>query len=280
MTATTASPRTLARPMRAPWLRFALYMARRRRYAPLAWGVPLGLMAVMVMAVFPSIRDTSQLEELIQAYPDALKEAFGISDASFSSISGYLAAEIFSLIAPFTVAAFMIHAIAADVAGAERRGVLDVLLSAPARRRHVPAGSLAGAAAVLLAIALVLGALTQAAAYAFGVGLPVGDTLAGVLSLWPLGVFAGGVTVLLAGISSRSAIVGAGAAGVLVAMYLVEVLGKLSDAFAAVDGLSAFHYYGSAIEDGFDPGGAAILVIAGALLAAAGCALFERRDIS
>ena len=42
-------------------------------------------------------------------------------------------------------------------------------------------------------------------------------------------------------------------------MYLMEVLGKLSDAFATVDGLSAFHYYGSAIEDGLDPGAMAIL---------------------
>ena len=113
----------------------------------------------------------------------------------------------------------------------------------------------------------------------FGVDLAVGDTLAGVVTLWPLGVFFGGVALLLAGLSRRPAVVGGGAAGVLAVMYLVEVLGKLSDAFAAVDGLSAFHYYGSAIEDGFDPGSAAILVTAGALLAAAGCVLFERRDV-
>jgi ABC-2 type transport system permease protein len=275
MSAVTAT----ARPMRAPWLRFAAYTARRKRYAPLAWGLPLGLMAVMVVAVFPSIQGSSQLDELIKAYPDALKQAFGISDESFSSISGYLAAELFSMIAPFTAAAFTIHAIATGISGAEHRGVLDVTLSAPARRRHLLAGHLAGAAAVLLAIALVLGVLTQAAALAFGVDLPVGDTVAGVLNLWPLGFFFGGVTVLLAGLTRRAAVVGGGAAGVLAVMYLVEVLGKLSDAFAAVDGLSAFHYSGSAIEDGLEPASFAILVAAGALLAAAGCVLFERRDV-
>ena len=167
--------------MRAPWLRFAAYVARRKRLAPLAWGLPLGLMAVMVVAVFPSIQGSSQLDELIKAYPDALKEAFGISDASFSSISGYLAAEIFSMIAPFTAAAFMIHAVATGISGAEHRGVLDVMLSAPARRRHLLAGQLAGAAAILLAIALVArgpdpgrGRTRSASTCA------VGDTLAGV----------------------------------------------------------------------------------------------------
>jgi ABC-2 type transport system permease protein len=279
MTARGGAPRPTARPMRAPWLRYAAYAARRRRFAPLAWGLPLGLMAVMVVAVFPGIRDSSQLDELISAYPDALKEAFGISDASFRSTSGYLAAEIFSLIAPFTAAGFMIHLIATGVSGAEHRGVLDVALSAPVRRRQLLLGQLAGGAAILLGIALVLGVLTQSAAAVFGAGLPVGDTLAGVASLWPLGVFSGGVALLLAGLFHRPAVVAGGGAGVLAVMYLVEVLGKLSEAFAAVDGLSAFHYYGSAIEDGFDPGSAAILLAAGALCAALGCALFERRDV-
>ena len=279
MSAVADRPGTAVRPMRAPWLRFAAYVTRRKRFAPLAWGLPLGLMAVMVVAVFPSIQGSSQLDELINSYPDALKEAFGISDASFSSISGYLAAEIFSMIAPFTAAAFMIHAVTTGVSGAEHRGVLDVMLSAPARRRHLLAGQLAGGAAILLAIALVLGVLIQLAALVFGADLAVGDTMAGVLNLWPLGVFFGGLTVLLAGLTRRTAVVGGGAAAALAVMYLMEVLGKLSDAFATVDGLSAFHYYGSAIEDGLDLGSFAILVAAGVVLAAAGCVLFERRDV-
>jgi ABC-2 type transport system permease protein len=274
-----AVTRPAGRTLRAPWLRFAGYALRRRRRAPLTWGVPLGLTAAMVVAVFPSISRTSQMDELIKAYPDALKQAFGISDASFTTITGYLAAELFSMIAPFAVVGFMVHAVAGGVTSAERRGVLDVLLSAPVRRRHLVLGQLAGGALALLGIALVFGLITQASAAVFGVDLRVADTLAGVLNLWPLGIFAGGVTALLAGLSRRPAIVGGVAAGVLVAMYLVEVLGKLSDAFAAVDGLSAFHYYGSAIEDGIDLPGAALLVVAGLLLTAIGCRLFERRDV-
>ena len=279
MTSLAAPARTARRPMRAPWLRFAGYVVRRRRRAPLTWGLPLGLMAVMVVGVFPSIQGSAQLDELIKAYPDALKEAFGITDASFSSLSGYLAAEVFSMIAPFTAAAFMVGVIVSGVTSAERRGILDVMLSAPVRRRQLIAGQLAGGALALLGIAAVLGLLMQAAAGAFGVELAPGDTLAAVLNLWPLGVFAGGLAVLLAGVWRRPASVGGGAAGVLVAMYLVEVLGKLSSVFDAVDGASAFHYYGSAIEDGLDPVSCAVLIGAGLLLAAVGSVLFERRAL-
>ena len=141
------------------------------------------------------------------------------------------------------------------------------------------AGQLAGGAAILLAIALVLGRSPRPRLTCSASIWPIGDTLAGILNLWPLGLFFGGVTLLLAGLTRRPAVVGGGAAGVLAVMYLMEVLGKLSDAFGAVDGLSAFHYYGSAIEDGLDLGSFAILVVAGALLAAAGCVLFERRDV-
>ena len=43
--------------------------------------------------------------------------------------------------------------------------------------------------------------------------------------------------------------------------------------------LSAFHYYGSAIEHGIDPWSFAGLAVAGLVLAAAGRVLFERRDV-
>ena len=219
-----ASPPTAASapPMRAPWLRIALFAARRKRLSPLAWGLGLGLMSLMIVAVFPSIQGSSQLDELIRSYPNALKEAFGISDASFATIEGYLAAEVFSLIAPFATSYFMIHALAAGICGSERSGMLN---------------------------------------------------------LWPLGVFFGGVTLLLTGVWRRPGTVTGAAAGVLVTMYLMEVLGKLSGTMAAVDDLSAFHYYGSAIEDGLDPTACAGLVAAGLLLGGAGCVLFERRDV-
>ena len=60
----------------------------------------------------------------------------------------------------------------------------------------------------------------------------------------------------------------------------MEVLGKLSDAFATVDGLSAFHYYGSAIEDGLEPGSMRDPRRGGHRCSPRPAAsLFERRDV-
>ena len=260
-------------------LRVAAYAGRRARYAPVAWGVPLGLLCVMIVAVFPSIASSPQLDQLIDSYPEAFKEAFGVTEASFRTVEGYLAAEVFSLIAPLATAYFVIHLLARAICGSDQRGVLDVLLSAPLRRREVLAGWFVAAAAALAAILVVVAVLCQLGAVAFGVDLGVDHTLAAVANLWPLSVFFGGLTLLLAGLSSRMHAVTGMATGALVGMYFLEVLGKLSDTVAKADGLSAFHYYGSAIENGIDPVAFAGLTAAGLLLAAVGAVLFERRDV-
>jgi ABC-2 type transport system permease protein len=233
----------------------------------------------MIVAIFPSIQGSQGLSDLVRNYPEALKQAFGVTDASFRTIQGYLAVEVFSLMAPLACAYFVVHALARAVCGSEQRGVLDVLLSAPVQRRDILLGWFAGTAVALLGILLATAVICQLSALAFGVGLPAGDTAAASLSLWSLSMFFGGLTLLLAGLSGRTLAVTGVATGTIVAMYFVEVLGKLSHTFAAVDWMSAFHYYGSAIEDGIDPAGFAGLVAAGLLLAAAGCALFERRDV-
>ena len=67
--------------------------------------------------------------------------------------------------------------------------------------------------------------------------------------------------------------------GTLIAMYIVDLVGKLADPIEPLRYASAFRYYGSAVRDGIDPLAFAGLVFAGAVLAALGAFLFERRDV-
>ena len=266
-------------PMKAPWARIALYAVRRRRMAVLVWGVPLGALAAMVVAIFPSIGASPQLGELLDSYPEAVKQAFGITDASFATAEGYLAAELFNLIAPFACCAFIVHALAVALAGAEQRATLDLVLSAPLARRQYVIGWLIGLAVTLLGILAVLAVTMQLAAEIFGVDLALESTLAGVLNLWPLALFSGGLAAVMCGVMRGAGAITGAAMGVIVAMYFVEVLGRISDSVASVDAFSAFHYYGSAIESGIDAGAFVGVTAAGVVLAAAGCLLFERRDL-
>jgi ABC-2 type transport system permease protein len=262
------------------WLAISGHAARRRRLAPLTWGAGLGALAALVVAIYPSLRGNAQLDELLESYPDALKEAFGISEQWFASVESYLAGELLNLIAPLACCFFVIHALAAAVCGPESRPVLETLLSAPVARRHYLAGVLGGVLAVVAGVVVVLAVLMQLTSVAVGAGLGLSNTLAAAVSLWIFAAFSGGVAALLAGLSDRSVVVNGGAIAVLLAGYFTEVLGGLSDTVASIRWLSPFHYYGSAITDGVDISGSLGLVLVGAILAVLGCAAFERRDVA
>jgi ABC-2 type transport system permease protein len=264
----------------AAWSAIAWHAARRRRLSTLTWGGSLGALAAVVIAVFPSISGNAQLDQLLDSYPEALKQAFGIDEGWFSSVESYLAGEMFNLIAPFVCSFFVIHALAAAVSGRESRPVRETVLTAPITRRHYLAGVLVGLVAVLAGILLVLALAMQMTSWVFGAGLGVGHTLAAMVTLWALAAFAGGVAALLAGASDRSFVVNGGATALLVAAYFVDVLARVSDTVDAVDWLSPFHYYGTAITDGVDVAACSGLVLAGVALTVAGCALFERRDVA
>jgi ABC-2 type transport system permease protein len=169
--------------------------------------------------------------------------------------------------------------VANDLAGAAESGRLEMLLSAPVRRSAICAAAFASAAvevAAVLALTLVLSLLGSLVA---GSGLDLADALAGFAAVWPLALVAAGAVVVLSGFSLRTSVVTGAAAGFLVAMYVVDLVGKLDTGLSGVRYASIFHYYGNAIESGIEPAAFVGLAAFGVLLTIGGAALVERRDI-
>lgn len=257
----------------AALLRTHLYDRRRSIWA---WGIPLGLMSAFIVAIFPSVEDS--ISQAVQGYPQGLKEAFGIGQ--LSNVEQYLQAEMLSLIVPLALGYLAVRAIASGLTGAAESGRLDVLLSAPiSRTRLVLAGFLA--TAVELAAVLVLtAALTGLGSVLAGAGLDAGAAAAGFANVWPLALLFAGLGAIAAGFSLRTSVVTGSVAGVLVGMYVIDLVGKLDPDLDGLRYLSVFKYYGNAIEDGIDPLAFAGVTIAACLLAAVGAWLFERRDLA
>jgi ABC-2 type transport system permease protein len=69
-------------------------------------------------------------------------------------------------------------------------------------------------------------------------------------------------------------------AGTLVAMYVIDLVGKLDPGLDWVRYASVFKCYGNAIEEGIDPLAFCGVTAAAVALAALGGWLFDRRDIS
>lgn len=247
-----------------------------RRRALITWAVSVGLTGAFFMLVWPSIDGT--ISQALKSYPDSIKQAFGIT--TLSNAEQYLNAELFSFILPFALAIFALRTVAAAVDGAQERGHLDVLLSAPVSRRTIVAATFAAVAIELAAILAAAWLLTCLGSLAAGADLDAGLAAAGYANVFPLAIFTAGIAMLVTGISQHSGTVTGIASGVLVAMYVLDLLGRLSDSVEPFRFLSAFRYYGTAAVDGIDPLSFAGLTAAGLLLAAAGTTLFERRDLA
>lgn len=281
MSTHVASPRTAA-PARAlpPSTGRSLAAVVRRglrdqRRAPLTWGGGLGAMSALMAAIWPSIE--GQMQDLMQSYPESLKTAFGITE--LNSVERYVDAEMLSLIVPLAVAFFAVRCVTNALVGAEERGHLDTLLTLPLARRVLVGGTFVVTGISVAAILAVIWALTWVTGTIAGTGISATTLGAGVVNVWPLAMAFAGLAALASGVAHRPATVTAIATGTLLGMYVIDLVGKLADAVEPFRVISAFRYYGSAIQNGLDLSHVAGLTIAALLAATAGALLFERRDV-
>jgi beta-exotoxin I transport system permease protein len=253
----------------------AAHLSDRRR-SLLAWGLPLGAMSAFIVAIFPSVEDS--ISQAVENYPAGLKEAFGIGQ--LANVEQYLHAEMLSLIVPLALGYLAVRAVASGLAGAAETGRLDVLLSTPVSRLRLCAAGFLATAVELAAVLLITGLLTAAGSLLAGAGLEAGPAAAGFANVWPLALLFAGLGVVACAWSLRTSVVTGAAAGVLVAMYVIDLVGKLDPSLDWIRYASVFRYYGNAIEDGIEPLAFAGVTIAAIALAAIGSWLFDRRDIS
>ena len=261
----------------APLPALVLHTTRLQARGVLIWGVALGLYSAALVASFTTFSGSAeQMNQLLEAYPKGMLEAFGITD--LADVENYMNSQVF-LLAPLALAFFPILAAAGTIAGAEERGTIDVMLGNPIPRWQLVVGSFASIALSLLGILAVMGALTQITAALMDVDLAPKSTAAAVLNMWPLCLLFGAVAMLCSSVFHRRAIAIAIPAFLLFAMYLLNTLGRVSEDLEGFQPASAFYYHGSAIEDGIDWTNFAGLTLAALVLVLLAALAFRRRDI-
>jgi ABC-2 type transport system permease protein len=247
-----------------------------RRRSLLAWGVPLGLWSAFIVMIFPSVEGA--LSKAVQNYPSALKEAFGIGE--LTSVEQYLHAELLSLIVPLAIGYLAVRAVASGLSGAAETGRLDVLLSAPVSRPRLAAASFAATAVEVAIVLLMTVLLTALGSLVSGAHLSFTSAIAGYANVLPLALVFAGLGIVATGFSLRTSVVTGSVAGVLVTMYVIDLVGRLDTDLSGIRYVSVFKYYGNAIEEGIDPVAFVGVTVVAVALAALGAWLFDRRDLA
>jgi ABC-2 type transport system permease protein len=250
------------------------------RRSVLVWSAGLFVLAVVMAALYPTIRDNPQLATLHETYPKALRSLFGISDLTTGI--GFMRDQVFSLVAPLLLIVLAVLWGSDLIAGEEDRRTIDILLANPISRGRVLAEKWA---------ALAVGVAVTGAALAAGlaVAIPVVDldirvagVAAAVVSVVVLGLLFGIIALAVGAATGRRGTARGAAAVLAVAAYLVSSLSDLVGWIKTIRPLSPwYHALGvDPLANGF--GGAHLLVPLGltALVMILAVFAFDRRDLA
>jgi ABC-2 type transport system permease protein len=250
------------------------------RRALVAWSVGMVALLAWMLAMYPTVRDSSAMGSLTEEFPDAMKELFGLVD--YTTGPGYLRAEVFSFTVPVLLVVVALLWGSDAVAGEEERGTLDLLLANPLPRRRLVAHKLAGVAAAIGIVGVVVFVVLAAGSPVAGLEVAVGRLAGTVAACVLLAVLYAAVALALGAATGRRGLARGVTAALAVAAYLVSQLAGLVSWLRPWRWASPWHHALGVdpLGKGVEPWRLALLAALTALVAAAGAEAFERRDLS
>jgi beta-exotoxin I transport system permease protein len=245
------------------------------------WSLGLAGYAVLIVGLWPTVRDNPALAKLEESYPEELKAFFSFGGFDISTASGFLGTELYSLMVPLLFIVAAIGAGARTIAGEEEQGTLDLLLANPISRRRLALEKAAALALELLGLALVLFATLAVAKTAAGMDVSVRNLAAATTSAFLLAVALGCIAFALGAATGRRSLAIGLSAAAAVAAYLINGLAPLVDAFHSLRWLSPWYHYaaGDPLREGLSPGNAFVLVAIAGAAAVVAVVAFDRRDV-
>ncbi|MEV4129551.1 hypothetical protein [Nocardia sp. NPDC049707] len=254
----------------------SLYDQRR---GLLGWGIGIVAVVLLESALWPSISNMAGLHEFLNSFPEPMAKLFNMDQ--FMTGTGFLNAELFSMLLPILFLVFAIGRGARAVAGEEESGVLEVLLITRLSPIRLALDKAAVLATAVLALAAMLFGAIVAGSAVFGLGISIAAAAAGALSMALIGIEFGWLALALGAATGRRIVALGGATVFAVAAYVLYVASKIVDSVRPWGPLSPFH---QAIEGGPIGAGLSVayiwLVVAGAAAVLAALPVFDRRDIA
>lgn len=198
----------------------------------------------MFVAVFPELQaQAADFEQLLEAYPEGLLDAFGIETVAFDNIELFLSFEHYSIIWPLITAFFVLSLAGKGLAGEVETGTAELLLAKPVSRLTW-FFSRYGTGVLLILIYTFLstaGVVPLAAAYGLEVDVLKNFYVSILGVAFALAVYSMGM-MFSAMVSEKSRAYMFGG-GILLLMYLFAVASRLVEAAENLQYASFFYYF-------------------------------------
>lgn len=247
--------------------------------ALIGWAIGLVVVCLVYLPFFESIGASPELAAMLESLPPSLVVGMGF-DTMFTG-AGYVHSSILELTAVILVVIAGVGWGSRAIAGDEEQGMLELTLAHGVSRTRVYAERGLAIVVRLAALGVVLWAILLGSSEPFALELDAGHTLAGVTSFTLLGIAIAVVSLAVgAATGGRTAALTAGA-GLAVASYVANVIGRQSAEWSALSDISPFGWAFAEfpIMNGWDIAGIARLAGLTAVAFGAGLLLLTRRDV-
>ncbi len=251
-----------------------------RRVSLVWWLVATLLLGTWLVAFYPAIRDSEQLQQFIEDFPPELLSLFGIDPQIYTTGFGYLQAQLYTLIGPLLIIAVAVSVGSAATAREEETGTIDTLLGTPLRRSRLILEKYAAMVTLAAAVALMLGVVLAVANPIVDLKLSVVGIVGINLGLLLLGLLFGGLAMAVGAWRGQQSVAAAVAGGLALVAWFANGFAPLVDWLDTVNRFLPFHWY--LADDPLLNGPTmlhGVLAVAALVAVALAVAAFHRRDL-
>lgn len=248
-------------------------------------GVVIGLI-FMYVALFPSLQTQSQqYAEIFKSFPDTFMKAFGFDSAQafFFSLESFMSAEQYSLTWPILAAILSMSIAANNIVYEIENGTIEFILSQPISRLKFYFGRFF-AGLIFLAIFTVASVLfVIPAAKIFDVAYVFDNYFK---LFWGAFLFIAAIysiATFFSSVMSEKGKTYAITAGIVIGMYVLNIVSSLKDGLGDLKYFSFFHYFSATklLVDGVaDEHSVWVFGLTIVVFTLAGAIAYSRRDIA
>jgi len=255
-----------------------------RRVSLMWYSIGLTLYGWMMVAFFPLVGANPEYMEMAEEmFSDEMMAAFGGTGLEFNTLGGFLSIEYLSLMWIFIAGAAVIMFASSVLGGAVDDGTMEVTLSQPVSRTSVVLTNYVGMVVYATVLSLVTVLSIYLAGFLHDVDIPLDAMMLLFVACVVFLLAIGGFSFLMSSMSSGKGRATSISLGVLVTMYLADIVGSINSDYSWLSDISLFHYWApNEIIDDMTVAPETWLVfgIAAAVFFAVGVYAFQKRDVA
>ncbi len=249
-----------------------------KRWFTLGWALSLGLMAVLMVAMFPSLRDS--MAQIANNMPQELRGLIGDS-TSFTHLDSYLSSQLYDIRIPLFLMIMAVVVASGVLLSFEEKGALRTVLAGASSRASWYSQTWA-AVLIIFIVSLLVTATVTAASVALmheTIGIGLLAKLALISLSFAMCVFT--IVFSLGAITGSRTLPMAAGIGLIIISFILEA-GRAVDWLEPFQKLSLLHYYDASKLVGSGISVSHQLIILGITVAmfVIGLVVFRRRDLS